>query len=143
MSGTEQHGPGRAALNSTQRAAYLALGLLMLALGFIGIFVPVMPTTIFVIAAAWCFGRSSPRLEKWLLQHPQFGPPLRAWRESGAISRRAKVTACLGMILGYGFFLIGAHPGLPLAGLVALIMLGCALYVTTRPEPQGPARPAC
>src|SRR3546814_4222968 len=83
-----------------QRRAYWVLGMLMLALAIVGAVLPVMPTTIFVILAAACFGRASPRWEAYLLQHPQFGPPLVAWREQGAISVRGKSLAVAGIMLG-------------------------------------------
>lgn len=123
------------------QAGFLALGLLMLALGIVGAFLPVMPTTIFLILAAWCFARSSARLEAWLLDHPGFGPVIRDWREHGAMSRKAKGMACAGMAAGYGIFLAGARPGLPLAVAVAIFMLGSAAYVVSRPEPKRGRRP--
>jgi uncharacterized membrane protein YbaN (DUF454 family) len=86
------------------KALWLALGCVMLALGVIGAFLPVMPTTIFLILAVGCFSRSSPRLEKWLLDSPTYGPPLRIWREQKAVSRKGKTYACLGMMVGYGIF---------------------------------------
>jgi len=111
----------------------------MLLLGLIGAFLPVMPSTIFLIAAAWCFGRSSPQLEEWLLGHPRFGPTLRQWQDEGAVAPRAKVAACLGMAAGYALFWIGSSPGPALAVAVAIFMAGGAAYVVTRPSPRGRA----
>jgi len=121
--------------SSAKRGVYFALGLLMLALGIVGAFLPVMPTTIFIILAAWCFGRSSPRFEGWLLGHATFGPPLRAWREQGAIPRRGKIMAWTGMALGYGLFWL-SKPGPWVAVGVSLIFVAGAVYVGTRPEPK-------
>ncbi len=110
----------------------------MLVLAVIGAVVPLMPTTIFLILASWFFARSSPRLEAWLLGHRVFGPTLRAWNESGAVPRHAKVMACVGMAIGFGLFWIGVHPRLWLAALVATALLASALYVVTRPSTTGP-----
>jgi hypothetical protein len=115
------------------RFSYFCLGWLMVVLGFIGALLPLMPTTIFLIMAAWFFARSSPRLETWLLTHPQFGPTLNAWRESGAISTSAKTAACVGMIVGYVVFWFGAHPGPWLAVGGAVFLLASAAYVLSRP----------
>lgn len=114
---------------------YLACGLIMLGLGIIGAFLPVMPTTVFLILAAWCFARSSPRLEGWLLRHRSFGPVLVAWRQQGAIPRRGKIMACLGMALGFALFWLGAHPGMELLLLVLAAIVASAWYVVSRPEP--------
>ena len=72
-------------MNRLSRPAWLGLGLFFVLLGFIGALLPLMPTTIFLILAAGCFARSSPRLENWLLTHPHFGHHIVAWREKGAI----------------------------------------------------------
>lgn len=79
------------------RYAYLLLALTSLAVGIVGIFVPVLPTVPFLLLAAWAAGRSSPRLEHWLETHPRYGPPVRAWRERGAVSRKAKWAATTAM----------------------------------------------
>ncbi|WP_294281448.1 YbaN family protein [uncultured Sphingomonas sp.] len=116
------------------RFGWLALGVLCVGLGIVGALLPLMPTTIFLILAAGCFARSSPRLEAWLLDHPRFGPTLRAWRRDGAMSRRAKGMACGGMAIGYAIFLLTARPNTVLAIVVAFVMIGCATYIGTRPN---------
>jgi len=118
------------------RLLWLVAGLVCVALGIIGALLPLMPTTIFLILAAGCFARSSPRLEAWLLDHPRFGPTLRAWRRDGAIGQRGKAMACGGMAIGYTLFWCGALPHLPLAAGVGAAMAACAAYVLTRPAPR-------
>ncbi|APX67522.1 hypothetical protein AV944_07340 [Sphingomonas sp. LK11] len=115
------------------RFGWLALGVFCVGLGIVGALLPLMPTTIFLILAAGCFARSSPRLEAWLLDHPRFGPTLRAWRRDGAMSRRAKAMAVGGMVTGYVIFLAVADPPVSVLSVVALIMSGCAAYICVRP----------
>ncbi|MFK3664475.1 YbaN family protein [Ochrobactrum teleogrylli] len=122
------------AISAGKRALYLVLGFVMLALGIIGAVLPVMPTTIFIILAAWFFARSSPKLEARLLADPRFGPLIVKWRDRGAIPPKAKFYACLGMLVGYGFFWWGAHPGPLLAIAVTIFMLGSTAYVLSRPS---------
>lgn len=112
------------------------LGFLLVGLGFIGAVVPLMPTTIFLILATGCFARSSPRLERWLLDHPRFGPTLRAWRAERAIGMRAKAAACTGIAIGFVLFWVGARPGFVLWSIVAVAMAGCAAYILSRPRPR-------
>ncbi|MVW72067.1 MULTISPECIES: YbaN family protein [unclassified Bordetella] len=131
----------RPRLGRWARRLYWALGMLMLALAVIGAVLPVMPTTIFVILAAACFGRASPRWEAYLLQHPRFGPSLVAWREEGAISARGKCFACAGIAAGLAIFWWSADPPLWLGGLVSVFMVGCALWILTRPRPRDTRRP--
>ncbi|MCX2695374.1 YbaN family protein [Ochrobactrum chromiisoli] len=121
-------------VSAGKRIVYLCLGLLMLALGIVGAILPVMPTTIFIILAAWFFARSSPKFEARLLADPRFGPMIIKWRERGAIPTKAKLYACLGMAFGYGMFWWGAQPGPWLAIGVAIFMLGSAAYVLSRPN---------
>jgi uncharacterized membrane protein YbaN (DUF454 family) len=120
--------------NKWARGLYFTGGIILTGIGIIGAFLPLLPTTIFLIMAAWCFSRSSPRFEAWLLNHRQFGPPLRAWRSSGAIPRRAKYLAFTGMATGYAIFYVSATPRWPTALAVAVVMLASALYVGTRPD---------
>lgn len=122
------------------RFIYLASGWLLVAIGIVGAFLPVLPTTPFLLLAAWCFARSSPRLEAWLLNHKVFGPPLRDWRERGAINRRAKIMACLLMAASYAVYWFGRHPNPLPAIIVALVMLASATFILTRPDERTPKR---
>ncbi|MCA1453619.1 YbaN family protein [Bradyrhizobium sp. BRP22] len=116
------------------RRVYLVLGFIFIALGFVGAFLPVLPTTPFLILATTCFARSSPRLENWLLSHPRFGPALRAWREHGAIPVRAKLLSLVGIGAGFLLFWIATAPGPVLMASVGALMLAGLIYVFTRPS---------
>ena len=120
--------------NRLLRFLYLVLGVVLLATGIVGIFVPLMPTTIFLILAAWCFSKSSARLEAWLLGHATLGPTIVNWRTHGAIPPKAKIMACTGMAAGFALFWYAAHPGLWLLLLVAAILGACAWFVLSRPS---------
>lgn len=102
--------------------------------GVVGAFLPILPTTPFMILAAGCFARSSPRLEAWLQSHPVFGPMLRDWREWGAIPRRAKTAAVMGCAVGYALFWFGTEPTAVSGTVVALLMLTGLAYVFSRPS---------
>ena len=91
------------------RTAYTIMGLALVGIGFVGVFVPVLPTTIFMILALFCFKKGSARLENWLLRNKVFGPTLRDWDKNHAIKRRTKVIAVTTMwvFAGASIFIIG------------------------------------
>lgn len=115
------------------RSAWVALGGLSLGLGVVGIFLPILPTVPFLILAAFAFSRSSERLHRWLVEHPQLGGPIRDWNERGAIGRRAKTIATLSILasplltwaLGFGAAVIGTQ---------VLALAGVLLFIWTRPD---------
>ncbi|MCF6310874.1 MAG: YbaN family protein [Verrucomicrobiales bacterium] len=72
---------------------YLSLGFLFVALAALGVFLPVLPTTPFLILAAACFAKSSKKRHQWLLDHPIFGPSIRNWEEHRCMTLRSKVIA--------------------------------------------------
>ncbi len=97
------------------RALYLAIGILFVGLGALGAVLPIMPTVPFLLVSVFCFARSSPRLEKKILDHPFWGPQVRDWQERRAIARPAKLAAVTAMAagviftaltLGYPYYLI-------------------------------------
>jgi len=118
------------------RWTYQGLGLLALACAIVGALLPLLPTTVFLIIAAACFGRASPRWQARLLAHPRFGPLLRDWQREGAIGRRGKALACAGMGLGLLLFWWRARPGPGLGSAVTALLLLSALYVLSRPRPR-------
>jgi len=98
MNGT---GPGASIARSRwQRPLWAIAGVLSLITGIVGIFLPLLPTTPFVLLAAFCFSRGSERCERWLLDHPRFGPMVRDWRARRAVPLRAKQFATVMMAAG-------------------------------------------
>ncbi|WP_207791527.1 YbaN family protein [Sandaracinobacteroides saxicola] len=118
------------------RPLWIAFGLTALSLGAIGVVLPLLPTTPFLLLAAFAFARSSPRLHSWLLGHRLFGPFIENWHRHGAISRRVKIVSALSMAAVFGVSLALGVSGWVLA-VQALALGASALFVLTRPE--GPA----
>ncbi|TYB80960.1 YbaN family protein [Maritimibacter fusiformis] len=115
------------------RMLWFAFGWVAVALGLIGVVLPGLPTTPFLLVAAFSFSRSSPRLRLWLENHPQFGPPIRDWEDRGAISARAKTLAVAMMGLVFAISLIVGMPGWVLA-VQAFCLGGAATFILTRPD---------
>ncbi|MBI5382497.1 MAG: YbaN family protein [Opitutae bacterium] len=123
------------------RGVFFVAGLVAVVAGVVGIFVPLLPTTPFLLLAAYCFSRSSPRLHGWLLAHPRLGPPIRDWQSHGVIRPRAKALALI-LITACAAWLIVVH-GTSACGRIALIA-GYALlaaFLATRPSRPPNATP--
>lgn len=115
------------------RPVLFVLGCLSLVVGVIGIVLPGLPGTVFLILAAWCFTRSSPRFEAWLLEHPQLGPPVRRWRQSGAIPRAAKWFACVSLAASW-LVIYAMNPSpMTVVGLGGMLLC-VAIFIVTRPD---------
>jgi uncharacterized membrane protein YbaN (DUF454 family) len=119
------------------RGFWLFLGLLSLALGAVGVFVPLLPTTPFILLAAYCFARSSRRLHHWLVHHPTFGPLIENWNRYGAIARRAKILGVISLIAVIGLSVILGAPARILI-IQAFILSATGLFIVSRPLPPGP-----
>lgn len=92
-------------------------------LGFVGIFIPGLPTVPFMILAAWAASRGWPQLERWLLNHQRYGPYINRWRERGAVPRRAKISATLMMFLSVMVLITTGVPGWAIFSVIVVMGL--------------------
>jgi len=123
-------------LTRAARVTWLIVGFLSLALGAIGIALPLLPTTPFILIAAFAFAQSSEKLHQWLLEHNVFGPLIDNWQRHGAISKRAKVASVVSMAAVLAISLAMAAPTVVI--VVQLVVLGAvALFILSRPLPPG------
>lgn len=115
-----------------KKPVLLAIGVLSVAAGVMGAFLPLLPTVPFLLLAAWCFARANPAWEQKLLDHPRYGPQLRAWRARGVISRPAKLAAALSLLFSAALGLLllpGAWRWVP-AGVAVIV----GSWILTRPS---------
>ncbi len=115
------------------RMLWLTTGLMALACGLAGIVLPLVPTTPFLLVAAFSFARSSPRLHDWLVTHPRLGPPIHDWNTHGAIRQRAKATAIVLMAATLVLSLAAGVSNVVLT-IQAVVLIIVAAFVLTRPH---------
>ncbi len=114
------------------RWALLAFGWVNVCLGLIGIVIPGMPTTIFMIVAFWAFTKSSERFQNWLWTHPRFGPPLRAWHQHRVIPLRAKILATVMMVSSFLIVTVFIAEDWVLPSLLSLVLVPVCAYLLSR-----------
>lgn len=119
------------------RWAYVVFAWAMLALGVVGIVLPGLPTTPFVLLAAWAAARGSKRLHDWMHANATFGPMIRDWEVSGAVSRRAKWAATITMLACAAIMFLTA-PKWWMAATGSAIMTLTGTWLWLRPEPARP-----
>jgi uncharacterized membrane protein YbaN (DUF454 family) len=122
-----------------RRAVYFTVGTLSVGLGIIGMALPLLPTTCFLLLAAWCFARSSPRAERWLHENRLFGRYLRDYRERGVISSRARHLALVTLWSCIG---VSAFVFLDRAWVVALLVIvatAVTIHLVSLPSERAPA----
>lgn len=127
------------------RFLYFCLGWLFFAIGVAGAFLPVLPTTPFMLLALWMFSRSSQRFHDWLYQHRIFGPPLQRWQQYRVIPWTAKAVSV--SMMSISFVLMVMYSPMPWWShlLVGIVMLYGAWFVLSKPsfipEPASPPPP--
>ncbi len=109
-----------------------AFGWLFFLLGFIGAFIPVLPTTPFLLLAAFFFSRSSPRFHSWLLAMPIFGEAVVDWNQRRVIRTKAKIMCCSMLTVSLVVIWSGDRPSIFIKLPVTLIMLAVGAFVATR-----------
>ena len=117
-----------------KRALLVTIGVVSLGLGGLGIFLPLLPTTPFILVSAFAFAKSSDRLHRWLLAHDVFGPLIDNWQKHGAIGRRTKVVSLVSMV---AILVISALLSAPTHVIViqAAVLSISATFILTRPLP--------
>ena len=113
------------------RALLILLGFLFVGLAALGIAVPGLPATPFLLLAAACFARSSERFYGWLLGNPVFGPMIRDWRETRSLSRRSKAIALASIIVVGGTSVVFVIEHNVLKAVVAALLL-CPIFIVSR-----------
>ncbi len=116
------------------RLVYLTLGWLFVGLGIAGAFLPLLPTTPFLLVALWAFTKSSPTAAAWLRDHPRLGPYIRDWQDGGIIPLRAKVLALVMMSASLAWFAFATNAPIVAKIVVALTLLCVAAFIVTRPS---------
>ena len=130
----QEETPSKKSNSTVMRGLWLLGGFITLGLGALGVVLPLLPTTPFILLAAFCFARSSNRLHRWLHQHKVFGPLIENWNKYGAIGKTAKKLA-IGSIVGV--FCFSLFLDIPLWALGAqFLTLACVSYfILSRPLP--------
>lgn len=121
-------------MRSTLKALYCTLGWLFFATGVVGAFLPVLPTTPFMILALWMFSKSSERFHRWLYHHRIFGTSLQKWQQHRVIPLKAKILSVSMMSVSFVYMLIYSPVSWQMDVLIGLFMLTGAGYVLSKPS---------
>lgn len=132
-----QPAPSVSTPSSLSNRAWRVLGATSFAIGVANAFIPLLPTTIFLLIGVWAYGKGDPAMRQRLMAHPRFGPGLRRWVEHRQISRRGKWAACLG-IAGSAAITAALVGMKPITWMVDVGLVVLMVYLATRPEPAEP-----
>ncbi len=114
------------------RPFLLTLGWFAVSLGFIGVFVPGIPTTPFLLVALWAFSKTSKKFHNWLYNHPKFGQSLRDWHQHRVITVRVKFIAIVTMAVSFLWIVLGIADDWVLPTLVGVFLIPSAIFIITR-----------
>lgn len=117
-----------------KRQLFFSLGLLAFGLGIIGVFLPVMPTTPFLLVATYFFSKSSQKFHDWIIYHPKLGPPIRDWNEKRIIRKRAKILATIAILSSLIFPMYIIKLNIWIRIITGVTVGSVLLYILTRPS---------
>ncbi len=115
------------------------LGFTSVGIGIVNAFIPLMPTTVFLLVGAWVLGKGSPEWRARLIAHPRFGRALRDWEDGRRVSRRGKRLAALGMAISW-IILVFWRDFSPWSISTGILLAGIAFWLWRRPEPRGESK---
>ena len=121
-------------MNSAKKQMFNGLGWIFFGLGTIGAFLPLLPTTPFILLAAYFFSKGSPRIYNWLINLKYFGPRIKDWNQHGAIDTKSKIIASILMAVILGTFMWATAYELWLKWALALVLTSVAIFINTRPS---------
>ncbi len=116
-----------------RKSGYRVLAYISLGLGAAGVVLPLLPTTPFVLLAAWLASRGSPEFSHWLEQHHRYGPLIQNWRRNKAVPTQAKWLACIMLVISWLILFLTAAPG-GLLIFLAVFFCGLAVFLISRPS---------
>nr|WP_241664405.1 YbaN family protein [Ningiella ruwaisensis] len=121
-----------------RKSSYFVFAWLSIIIGVIGIFLPLLPTTPFILLAAFLFSKSSVRMHNWLITHKYLGPIIIDWEQHGAISLKAKWTSTISMLVLVTYPLLFVIDSIIIQAIVICFMLAVNLFIWTRPSKRTP-----
>ena len=119
-------------IDKSLRPFLFCIAWLSVILGFIGAFLPILPTTPFLILAAYLFSKTSPKFHRWLLSLPKFGPVISEWEEKKTIKKSVKTKAIALLSLSMLATLIFVKVAIKVKMILIFIWISVALYIATR-----------
>lgn len=121
----------------TVRIVLIVVGSLCVALGIVGIFLPGLPTTVFILVAAACYARASPKFYNWLVSNRTFGPLVREWRAHRSMPRRAKIVAIALILVTFGVTLVLFVENQWMRTALIVVALALVFYLARIPSRDG------
>ncbi len=117
-----------------KKTLYLLFGHLFLIIGIIGVFLPVLPTTPFLLLSAFLYSKSSPKIHNWIINHKVLGPPLKDWQDNGVIGLKAKIFASVMILFVVIFRIPKLNIHLAIKTIAISVLLAVLMFVVSRPS---------